>query len=476
MRLEGNLRVALVPLCGVAALVVLPPQSSAQQLPSASVADPPAYKFIRYEEDYRYLADQSKRADLWDPIKYIPLGTDGSFLSLGGEVRERMESYSNPNFSLAGQPANTYLLQRVLLHSDLHIGDYFRSFVQIGSHLAPGKDDAAPPYLDKADWQQAFIDVRLPLSSGDNPDPTLRVGRQEMAFGSQRLVSIRDAPSVRRNFDGVRLTDNIGGMQIDAFATRPVLQQSGIFDDSSNQAQAFWGVYTTTPAIPPLGKFDFYYLGYENQQALYAQGFGAERRQSIGSRWFGTRSGWDWDWEALGQFGTFANGDIRAWTVSTNTGYTFSVHDWSIRLGLKADIASGDKNLSDQTLGTFNALFPKLGYLSSAALFAASNITDVQPSITLQPLRNLTLTVGYDLIWRTTSQDAVYIGAGVPVAGTAGNPDLFSGRMLSVDLAWQVDRHVLVEAGYVHTWTAGALRAAGAHDVDFTYLATTYRF
>ena len=175
-----------------------------------------------------------------------------------------------------------------------------------------------------------------------------------------------------------------------------------IFDDFSNQAQAFWGVYTTTPAIPPLGKFDLYYLGYENQRALYAQGVWgrAPPVDRVALVW--NAIGLGLGLEALGQFGTFT-GDIRAWTVSTSTGYTFSVHDWSIRLGLKADIASGDKNLSDQTLGTFNALFPKLGYLSSAALFAPSNITDIQPSITLKPLSNLTLTVGYDFIWRTTS-------------------------------------------------------------------------
>lgn len=56
------------------------------------------------------------------------------------------------------------------------------------------------------------------------------------------------------------------------------------------------------------------------------------------------------------------------------------------------------------------------------------------------------------------------------------NPDRFMGQQATVDLAWQVDRHVLVEAGYVHTWTAGALRAVGVHDVDFTYLVATYCF
>src|SRR5207237_5136336 len=36
-------------------------------------AAPPGYKLLRYEEDYSYLKDPSRRTDFWDPIKYIPL-------------------------------------------------------------------------------------------------------------------------------------------------------------------------------------------------------------------------------------------------------------------------------------------------------------------------------------------------------------------------------------------------------------------
>ncbi|MGH8650989.1 MAG: hypothetical protein ACREYE_01885 [Gammaproteobacteria bacterium] len=34
---------------------------------------PPKYQKLRYEEDYRYLQDVSKRIDGFDPIKYVPL-------------------------------------------------------------------------------------------------------------------------------------------------------------------------------------------------------------------------------------------------------------------------------------------------------------------------------------------------------------------------------------------------------------------
>jgi len=30
---------------------------------------PPPYKHLRYDEDYRYLRDPSRRTDFWDPLK-----------------------------------------------------------------------------------------------------------------------------------------------------------------------------------------------------------------------------------------------------------------------------------------------------------------------------------------------------------------------------------------------------------------------
>lgn len=440
----------------------------------------PAYSFLRYNEDYRYLQDPARRSDPWDPIKFIPIGPPGAYLSLGGEIRERFENYSAPNFGVPGPAADGYLLHRILLHADLHAGDYVRGFVQLGNHFAFGKDIATPPYEDRQDVQQAFVDIRLPTADRPVPAselPVLRVGRQEMAFGSQRLISVRDAPNVRRAFDGARLGGKLGDLRLDAFATRPVLLKAGNFDDQPNHAQGFWGLYSTFPKtfIENSG-VDLYYLGFENSRALYSVGTGVERRHSVGGRVFGSHGRWDWDWEALAQFGSFGQQNLLAWGFSTDTGYAFKMADWDARAGLKATVGSGDRDPRDGKLGTYGGLFPKLAYFNQAGLLGASNVIDLQPSLTLKPTASLRFTLSWDFIWRQTANDAVYTAVAFPIAGTAGKQGRYTGSQLAFDVFWQMDRHIVINAGLVHVDVAKVLSAVGGRNTNFTYVAAAYMF
>jgi hypothetical protein len=436
---------------------------------------PGTYKPLRYDEDYRYLK-ATPVADLWDPVKYIPLGGSG-YLSLGGEIRERFEDYSAANFGVPGRTADSYLLHRVLVHADLHMGEHVRAFLQVGSHRAFGKNAAAPPYSDRLDLQQAFLDLRLPGVKAGESAPILRLGRQEMAFGSQRLVSIRDAPNLRRAFDGVRMSGSVGQTQIDAFVTRPVLPEEGNFDDKSNDAQKFWGVYTTTAATGGSNSgVDLYYLGFENKRALYSIGSGYEKRHSIGARVFGHAGRWDWDWEGLGQFGSFSLKNIRAWGFALDTGYTLAGEAWKPRGGIKITVGSGNRNPNGGTLRTYGPLFPKLAYFNQAGLVGAPNVIDLQPSLTFKPAASMKVTAVCDFVWRQATSDAVYTSLGTPIPRTAGRAGRHSGNEPSIDFTWQANRHLFINAGVVHVDVARILAEAGAHNTNFVYFSVAYTF
>src|SRR6185503_8915249 len=79
---------------------------------------PPAFKQLRYDENYAYLRDPTLRTDFLDAIKFIPLSKSGeSWLTLGGEIRERYEYYHNSQWGLGPQDDNGYLLQRYMIHA-----------------------------------------------------------------------------------------------------------------------------------------------------------------------------------------------------------------------------------------------------------------------------------------------------------------------------------------------------------------------
>jgi len=400
--------------------------------------------------------------DPFDRLKDIPLTTDGAVtLSFGGQVRIRPEFSRHPVFGLAAPDHNNGLLIRSFLSADLHLGPYLRAFVEIASGQAPIWAGTPPgTQLDRLDLRQGYGELNLPVAAGSL---MVRGGRQEMSFGSSRLIGVRDSPNIRRSFDGVRAAWIASPeARIDAFLVRPVLPQSGLFDDKSDSAQAFWGVYGTSPVpgIPAL-KADLYYLGLNRENARFAQGTADEHRHTVGARLFGKAGGFDWNLEGAYQFGNFGRADIQAWMASAVVGYSFADLPFAPRLGLNADAISGDRNLADGKLGTFNPLFPRLPYFSEANLVGPANLIDIQPNLTLTLLPKLKLTVGWNPLWKQAKADAYYGPAITPVARTAGGAGRYLGHQVSTTLEWSPSEHLTLGGTYVAYEPGERVRRAG---------------
>jgi hypothetical protein len=214
---------------------------------------PPPYTLLRFNEEYRYFADPRNRTDPFDSLKYIPLnpGDPTSDLSLGGEIRERYEHYSNPGFGVPGQPRNDdYLLQRITLDADLHVNDHLRLFAQGISGLQfGGTREKAPTNQDPLDLQQAFLDLKLSAEAAVSGSYlVVRGGRFAMSYGAGRLVATRAAPNIPFKFDGLQLIGSGGGRKVYAFVTKPAREQKYKFDDEF-PGQLCWGVYGTTSSL-----------------------------------------------------------------------------------------------------------------------------------------------------------------------------------------------------------------------------------
>src|SRR6266700_3474906 len=68
------------------------------QVQDESPAPVRTYNLLRENDDWSFLADPSLRSDFWDSIKYIPLGCEECYVSLGGEIREAFEQVGNDNW------------------------------------------------------------------------------------------------------------------------------------------------------------------------------------------------------------------------------------------------------------------------------------------------------------------------------------------------------------------------------------------
>jgi hypothetical protein len=457
--------------------VMLPAAVPADEMKSTGEipSPPPAYNMLRFDENYSCLANPANRTDWFDPVKYIPLRTNNPswYLTFGGELRERFEGNYDPNFGIHGAGADSYLLQRITLLADLHLGERVRVYAEGISGLQEGDSQPAPPVQqDPIDLQFAFLDL-VPYLTEDE-SLTLRVGRFGMSFGSGRLVATRAAPNIPFRFNGFEAIYARPLWEATAFLTRPVEDNGGI--SGSDPGTAFWGLYLTHwfNAVQTLG-VDVYYFGIHREHGAYASGTGDEHRHSLGAREFGEWNGWDWNAEQVLQVGTFGNESILAWTAALDSGYTWDAI-WSPRLGLKAGIVSGDHNPNNGRLETFDALYFKSGYFNDASLIRPQNVIGVHPNFALKPSRTVSVDGGANWFWRYSQNDAVYAVPGfiaVPALKTAAS---YVGTALDVNLTWQIQRHVSFQASYVHFFTGSYIHEAGGHDVDYVSATIDFLF
>jgi len=386
---------------------------------------------------------------------------------IGGELRERFESWNDAAFGLATPSQEDYLLHRAGMFVDVRRGDRLRGRVEVVGGFVSGWAGMPPPTQDDPlDLLQAYVEPSVPVARGAL---ALRFGRQELRLGSSRLVSIRESPNIRRAFDGIRATWMLGeGRSLDVFGVRPVVPKDGTFDDSSSADQRFWGAYATQPigGLEANG-IDAYYLVLDRADAEFAQGQAREQRRTVGARAFGERAQWDWNVEGAWQWGSFGEVSIRAWTISVDAGFEFSGVRFSPRVGFKVDAISGDRDLDDAELGTFNPLFPRLPYFSEANLATPANLFDVQPSVRLALGERVSFSVSWDGLRKYEEADAFYAPPLTPVDGTSMTNTRHVGWQASALVEWQITAQLELAATYVHFEPHSVVRQAGGREGSF---------
>lgn len=464
--------------CGTYVIAQSVASSTAQQ-------ERPVYNIVPYEEDWSYLHDRSQRSDWLDGIKYIHFGQNGqSFVSFGGEFRGTYERLGNDNWSDVPVAVDSFGLVRFLLHTDVHFGQHARIFLELQSGLEQGRSNGPRPIDEKKlDFLNAFLEIR-PNASGRVP--TLRIGKQELQLGSGRLISVREGPNVRQSFYGFRIDQPLQQWKMTGFAVRPALDRLGYFDGAPQSATALWGVVgSRTWKRTELTTINSAYFGLDRKLATYNRGSAREVRHTLSGNFVlnppdksDHKAELHLDIEGMFQFGSFGQQEIRAWSLSTESGVALPHVPLSPRVGLRADVASGDRG-GMSPLGSFNPLFPSGDYFGVLADTGPGpvNFRDLHPKTIFQLPHALTLTPDWIFWWRQQLQDGVYSISGPLIVPSGLSNARYVGDRPGVDARWQIDRHAYMDFSYGVFFAGSSLKQSG-YSKNLTFLAYSvgYKF
>jgi hypothetical protein len=435
-----------------------------------------AYKPLFYDNNFAYI--NSPLYDDWFPgdrFKQMQFG-DCWTVDLGGQYRARYHSEHNhrnvgPVLGLTGN-SDDFLLHRTRLFANARYSDWFRAYVEYID--AESNYEDSPPRIievNRSDFLNLFADARI--WDGCCGDLWFRVGRQELLYGSERLISPLDWANTRRTFEGFKFYWQGQDWNVDVFATRPVLVDPVRFD-SADEEQDFVGAWGTYKAIEGQ-TIDLFAIQYNNDRGANDFEF-----TTLGGRWLGSRpDGWLWELEGGVQFGSNTNGTGHCAGFATGgLGHKWDDHCWKPQIWGYYDWASGGDVLGAGN--GFNHLFPlSHKYFGFMDLFARSNIQSPNVQFTCQPRKDWKVLLWYYYLFLDTTADTPYNVNMTPYnpANAPASRDL--GCELDLLVQYTINPRMEIWFGYSH-FDAGQYYALtpGAFngDADFFYTQFHWNF
>lgn len=441
----------------------------------------PPRDMLRQNEDWSVLrgVDLSATGDFWDRIKYIELDARGRrWLSIGGHVALRSESWEDFNFERPpGQSYDdSFLLSRVLLHADIHLGEALRVYVEGKTAQTTDRDlpgGTRTLDADHLDLQQGFVDWEFAAGGSTT---TLRAGRQMLRLGDQRLVSPLLWSNTMRTWEGLTAATVAGDWKVTALFTRFVPVDIDDFNRGDDD-HLLYGLYGTRARGP--GGTDLYWLGVANRDAAFNGTSGDEFRQTLGTRWWGAlgTGGAKYDLEAAGQFGRVGDEDVLAWMLASRASVPLTGPDGSLRGRIGLDWASGDAAAGGD-VGTFNPLYQwghaYYGYMDE---IGRQNAIDAWIGLEWRPAEPWEFSADWHVFWLSDADDALYNPGGSVVVPGGSTAATEIGNEIDLLASWRIDAHATAYLGYSHFFAGEVIADTGPDsDIDFAYVGFQYYF
>lgn len=334
-------------------------------------------------------------------------------------------------------------------------------------------------------WAEIKTD-KLSLQAIGLSHAGLRLGRQELSYGAQRLLGAFDWSNVAQTFDAFKMMlefekqklsiDVFGGGKTSVKSPR---EQDDFYDGSSNDRLG--GYYTVYKGIDGLTIEQYLFnRNTDGQTVSFGQtGDGEVDDYTIGGRVFGKISDtpFDFELEAAKQVGNSGALDADAQMIIAVLGYTLDMN-WRPRLSFEFDYASGDRDRTDLKRQTFDNIHPTnhlyYGYMDFAAL---QNINNYRLQLKVDPSKRLSLQTDVHFIHLDSPKDNLYGANRAIKRATVAGADTYVGSEVDLLAKYQMTRFMSTMLGYSRLFAGDFLKDTGSSDdADFVYIQTTLSF
>lgn len=434
-----------------------------------------SHKGVFYANEFNYLRAPGYDGHcLGDGLKLMPVaGGDWGTLDLGGQLRTRYHHEEGMGQDIAGPGFNRFqgtqhdiFLTRVRLYSNWRATHNLRIYAEgIFADVTDDEHTYQPRPIDRnyGDFLNLFADVGL------TDGLTARVGRQELQYGAERLISPLDWANTRRTFDGGRVLYKGDQWSSDLFYTHVVPVVPNRLDEPDYN-QTFYGSYNTISVNDDLS-VDAYYIGYDDRRTQPGGDFSIH---TCGLRLNGALTdNWLFEMEGGPQFGRQSSLGVGHEAAFCTCGIGRKLGDvlpWSPMLWGYYDYASGNTPSGD--FNRFNDLLP-LGhkYFGFIDAVKRQNIEAPNVLLTMKPHQKVDLLFWYWHFMANQSGDIVPSIGGTPPQSTASK-DL--GDELDITAKYSIGPRSNVLLGYSHFWRGNKILAPA--DADFSYVQWELNF
>jgi hypothetical protein len=397
-----------------------------------------------------------------------------SWLRVRGEFRERIEGFSNANYTEGRDDG--YALTRfrfnVAVTAAKHLA--FQANLQDARVADKEVGPTTAPFRGPFDLRTAFADV------GDAKVPiALRLGRQEIAFGEQRLIGSLPWVNTGRSWDAARAILRTSMFQVDVFGASLVRSLPDDFDRSGN-GNRLAGAYATSTRLLPRATVEPYVFWRRDVNLLSELGVpGTLSQTTIGTRIAGLLPAHlDYGVEMAMQRGGLDADSIRAWAGHWQL--RASLPGWAApKITSEYNFATGDENATDGSRQTFDQLYPtghdKLGLSDQVGW---RNIHHLREGIEITPFKATPISINYHSWWLASRTDGLYAASGALVARVAGGAaSTHVGQEIDFLVSRAITPQLQLSAGYAHMFSGAFLREAtpGA-SYSHPYIMATYVF